>query len=255
MNNGLAEVSVGRRPVDPSIPPHRGGSLGFIHIPKHSRLLNDQSDESSSLPRRAVFLDRDGVLVVNVHYLTSANELVLLPDVSGAIRQLQDLFLIIIVTNQSGVARGFLTEVDLSTIHERLAHLLAQDKAAVDAIYYCPHLAEGTVPGYHEDCSCRKPKPGMLLRASRDFDIDLSSSFLIGDMPTDIQAAEAAGVQPVLLTEAGDVAGETPIIARDLAEAAELILIASAGITRAPTSKSNVSMSTDSAVQRGKKCQ
>lgn len=189
---------------------------GYLHVPANSRLLKPDHSTKLTPGQSAVFLDRDGVLVRDVHFLTSSNQLKLLPGAAEAICELQDLFLIIVVTNQSGIARGYITEEDLISIHGELVTLLGKKGAAVDALYYCPHL--GT------DCTCRKPKPGMLFQAREDFGIDLTKSFLIGDMPRDIQAGGAAGVTSILLTEISTTNAETSTIAQGMPEAAKLIL-------------------------------
>jgi len=209
-------------------------------------------------------LDRDGVLIEDVHFLTKADQIRLLPGAARAIRRLQPSFLIIAVTNQSGIARGLLTEEDLMDIHSELFRLLAMEEVTVDALYYCPHLPEGVIPSYDVLCDCRKPNPGMLLRASKDFGIDLSRSYLVGDMPRDIKAGDAAGVKSILLNEAGDLADErdvgnkaggNSVVARDLEEAAGLILAAAAGVDPTLASIRRGSVPTDSEVKRGLACQ
>jgi D-glycero-D-manno-heptose 1,7-bisphosphate phosphatase len=204
--------------------------------------------------RPAVFLDRDGVLVEEVHFLTSADQLKLLPGVADALRALQERFSIIVVTNQSGIARGYLTENDLTGIHGSLAILLAAEEVGVDAFYYCPHLAEGTVAAYRQDCACRKPQPGMLLRASEDFGIDLARSFLVGDMPRDIQAGDAAGVKSILLSEHGDADAASWMIAKGISEAADLILAATEVIGSDSDSPDHRLGDHDSIAQRGSNC-
>ena len=224
---------------------------GYLHVPANSRLLSDMAERC---PRPAVFLDRDGVLVEDVHFLTSADQLRLLPGVAEALRALQEKFSIIVVTNQSGIARGYLTEGDLTGIHGGLALLLAAKQVGVDAFYYCPHLAEGTVEAYRMDCRCRKPKPGMLLRASEDFGIDPAESFLVGDMPRDIQAGDAAGVRSILLTEQGDADAATWMTAKGISEAADLILAAAEVTDKDSASTDHPLCGHDSIAQRGSNC-
>jgi len=144
--------------------------------------------------RIGLFLDRDGTINSEVDFLTSPDDVVLLPSASRVIREANDLGLrVIVVTNQSGVARGLLTENDLVAVHERLTQLLQADGARIDAIYFCPHHpAEGNEP-YVVDCDCRKPRPGMLLRGKKEFDLDLSRSFMIGDRCADLEAGRSAG--------------------------------------------------------------
>ena len=251
VNDCLTASTAGRRVGDLDPPLPISTRDGYLHIPANSRLLNDVGDRST---RPAVFLDRDGVLVEDVHFLTNAAQLKLLPGVADALRALQERFSIIVVTNQSGIARGYLTEDDLTGIHGSLAVLLAAEEVGVDAFYYCPHLAEGTVAAYQVDCTCRKPKPGMLLRASEGFGIDLAGSFLVGDMPRDIQAGDAAGVRSVLLSEHGDGDAATWMIARGISDAADLILAATDSVGPDSDSPDHRPGGHDSIAQRGSNC-
>ena len=140
--------------------------------------------------RRAVFLDRDGVLNVYLpgDYAKTPDELTLLPGVGAAVGRLQAAgFLTILISNQQGVAKGLMTQSDLDAVTAKL-----RAEVPLDAVYYCPHLKD-------EHCACRKPKPGMLLQAAQDHAIDLTQSVFIGDTPTDAQAAQAAGVPFILV--------------------------------------------------------
>jgi D-glycero-D-manno-heptose 1,7-bisphosphate phosphatase len=192
------------------------------HLPERSRFLSD----ASGLPaaRRGVFLDRDSVIVEDVHFLATVERLRVLPGAAEALRRLQQRFYLVVVTNQSGIARGLLTEDDLFGIHAELVRRLAAEGVVIDAFYYCPHLPEATVPGYGGECDCRKPKPGMLLRAAQDWDIDLAHSFMVGDMPRDVEAGRAAGVRSILLRDAEPASDGIQDTARDLAHAAQIIL-------------------------------
>lgn len=144
-------------------------------------------------PRPAVFLDRDGTVNEDRGYVTSVSEFVLFPGVCEGIARLNQLHLpVIIVTNQSAIARGLMTEQDLSRIHHAFAQNLQRVGAHVDAFYFCPHHPEA-------GCECRKPKPGMIHQAVKDFDLDVSRCFLIGDKPSDLEAAQAGGVKGVLV--------------------------------------------------------
>ena len=150
--------------------------------------------DTSGNPNRACFLDRDGVLIEDAHYLSSPDQVRLMPGISGSLRRLrQEGYLLIVVTNQSGVARGVFPEDAIPAVHQRIDDLLAAEGAGIDAYYYCPHHVEGTVKRYARSCSCRKPEPGMLLAAATDYRLDLGASFLIGDKLSDLQAAEKAG--------------------------------------------------------------
>jgi D-glycero-D-manno-heptose 1,7-bisphosphate phosphatase len=148
----------------------------------------------------AVFLDRDGTVNEEVNFLSDPSELHLIDGAATAIREANALGLkVIITTNQSGVARGFLTEEQLQTIHERLREMLSREGASVDAIYYCPHYpAEGNSP-YLQECSCRKPNPGMVLQAKDTFDIDLAHSFVVGDRLVDIQMGKSIGATTIIV--------------------------------------------------------
>lgn len=152
------------------------------------------------MPRDAVFLDRDGTLIEEVHYLAHAAQVRLIPGAADAIRRLNDLgVLVLVVTNQSGVARGYFPESRVAEIHERLSELLAETGAKIDAFYHCPHHPTEGVGEYRVACACRKPKPGMLLTAARDLDIDLARSWMIGDKPCDADAGRAAGCKTLLV--------------------------------------------------------
>ncbi|MEE9584238.1 MAG: HAD family hydrolase [Candidatus Brocadiales bacterium] len=179
------------------------------------------------MSKKAAFLDRDGTIVQGVEYLRSPEELVMQPNAARAIRKFNELgYLTIIVTNQSGVARGYFTEERLAEIHRRLLSMLSREGAHIDAIYYCPHLAEGTVKEYSVDCQCRKPRPGMLQKAAREYDVDLSMSIMIGDTPADIMAGKAVGCKTVLVQPPGngfEMAENPDFIAKDLMDAVTLV--------------------------------
>ncbi len=144
--------------------------------------------------RIGLFLDRDGTINAEVDFLTSPEDVVLLPSASRVVREANAMGMaVIVVTNQSGVARGFLTERDLEAVHARLIELLEAEGARIDAVYYCPHHpTEGRAP-YVMDCPCRKPRPGMLLMGRDAFGLDLGRSFLIGDRCADLEAGRTAG--------------------------------------------------------------
>lgn len=157
----------------------------IVHLPGDSRF------RSGAHPRAAVFLDRDGVLVEDVRYLSRPEDLVLLPGVGPFLRALAPDHALVVVTNQSGIARGYFDEGALEAVHARLLEALAADGAAVDALYACPHLDEG--------CDCRKPAPGMILRAAEEHGLALDRSVMIGDAPRDVEAGRRAGVRSLLL--------------------------------------------------------
>lgn len=150
----------------------------------------------------AVFLDRDGTINQEVGYIREVNKLNLIPGVSQVIRELNQMKIpVIVVTNQSGVARGYYDEEHLGLLHARMENLLKQDGASVDAIYYCPHLAEGIIEPFNRACDCRKPEPGMLIKAAETFDIDFEQSFMIGDKATDVDVGNRVNCQTILLRD------------------------------------------------------
>jgi len=150
--------------------------------------------------RPAVFLDRDGTLVREVDYLRTAAQLRLLRGAADAIRRLNEAGLaVVLATNQSGIGRGLFTEAELQAVNDELQRRLAARGARLDAIYYCPHHPGAAVPIYRKRCRCRKPAPGLLLRAARDLDLDLSRSFAVGDSARDIEAGARAGCRTILV--------------------------------------------------------
>lgn len=145
--------------------------------------------------RPAAFLDRDGVINVDHGYTHRPEDLVFVEGAPAGIRRLNEAgYLVVVVTNQSGVARGFYTEVDVERFHAHMRTELAKAGARIDAFYSCPFHPEGIVAEYRIDHADRKPNPGMILRALVDLPIDASQSFLVGDQPTDMAAAAAANI-------------------------------------------------------------
>jgi len=158
--------------------------------------------------QKAIFLDRDGTINKYKGFLRDIDDFELIDGVSEAIKRINESgYLAIIVTNQPVIARGELTLEELSLIHKKLETLLGQNGAYVDSIYFCPHHTDrgfkGEIPELKIDCDCRKPKPGMLLEAARDFNIDLSSSWMVGDSRNDVMAGKNAGCKTCLLTGIG----------------------------------------------------
>ena len=178
----------------------------------------------------AVFLDRDGVISKQTAFVNRPEELVLVDGAAEAIARLNRACLpVVVITNQGGIAMGYLTEADLGAIHERMRQLLAEGGAHVDGIYYCPHHTQATVPVYSVDCSCRKPGIGMLEQARDELGIDLRKSVLVGDATTDVLAGVRAGCSTILVeTGFGGKNGKaqaTPdAVAADLPAALDLIL-------------------------------
>jgi D-glycero-D-manno-heptose 1,7-bisphosphate phosphatase len=152
------------------------------------------------MQRRALLIDRDGTVCEDVGYLDQPQALHVLPGAAEALVAAERAgFQIVLVTNQAGVGHGRFDELTLDSIHDRLRELLGERGARVDGIYYCPHHPEALLARYRLDCACRKPKPGMLLRARDEMGIDLASSYLVGDHPRDIAAGAAAGATSVLV--------------------------------------------------------
>lgn len=144
---------------------------------------------------RAAFLDRDGVINLDTGYVHRSDEIVFVEGIFDVCRWLVGNGLrLIVVTNQAGVARGYYSEQDVQVLSEWLRLEFAQKGIPIERTYYCPHHPEAGQPPYNVLCDCRKPAPGMLLQAQRDFDIDLGRSLLIGDRESDIQAARNAGI-------------------------------------------------------------
>ena len=191
-----------------------------LHLPFNSRFLKETTPV---VQRSAIFLDRDGVIVRDVHYLRRPSQIELLPN-AATLRLLQARFFLVVATNQSGIARNFFTEQGLLAIHSDLVLQLAALGVVIDAFYYCPHLRNGAVEAYRIDCECRKPKAGMLLRASADWEIKLETSYMIGDSRSDMEAGRAAGLADNILL--GGVVDTTRkyAVAKDLAHAARIIL-------------------------------
>jgi D-glycero-D-manno-heptose 1,7-bisphosphate phosphatase len=183
--------------------------------------------EASSL-RPAVFLDRDGTIAEEVGYLNHVGRFRMFPFAAKAIGQLNRANLpVIVITNQSGVARGYFPESLVTAVHELMTSHLAREGAHVDALYYCPHKGD-------DACACRKPKPGMLEQAAREHGLDLRRSFVVGDRYGDVELAHRAGARSILVRTGygeGEIQWHSPnwparpdFIAADLAAAAEWIV-------------------------------
>lgn len=182
---------------------------------------------------RAVFVDRDNTLIEDLGYISDPGAVRLLPGVELAVKSLaQAGYKIVVCTNQSGIARGMLTEDALEKIHGEMRRQLADKGAHLDAIYYCPYHPEGTVEAYAKESSLRKPQPGMLLAAADELGLDLSQSWMVGDSPRDMGAGQRAGCRTIRVRVVGDTApaeGEDEDVqadftVRNLVEAARVIL-------------------------------
>ena len=169
---------------------------------------------------KAVFLDRDGTMAKDVHYCSRPEDFELFPNTAKAIRLLNEHgFKVVVITNQSGIARGYFTEETLAKIHEKMKGELAKEGAFVDAIYYCPHHLD-------EECDCRKPKPKMVLQAAEDFNIDFGRSYVIGDLDMDIKLGQSVGCKTILISSISLRNEETKpdVVAGNLLEAAQIII-------------------------------
>jgi len=145
--------------------------------------------------RRALILDRDGVINVDHGYVSEPDKFEVTEGVFEALRRAQKLgYLLVVVTNQSGIARGYFTEDDYRRLEAHMRAIFLAEGIAFTGIYHCPHHPDGGIQHLAVHCDCRKPEPGMILRAARDHDIDLAESVMVGDKASDIAAARAAGV-------------------------------------------------------------
>lgn len=187
-----------------------------------------------SEPRPAVFLDRDGTLIEDVGYLDAVTRIAIFPWTIDAIRALNRAALpLVVVTNQSGVARKYFTEALVHETHRALDARLAAGGVHIDAYYYCPHHPDGKLPDYARQCDCRKPRPGLIDRAARDLNLDPARSFVVGDKWGDVGLARAVGARAVLVrTGTGAIAERRPrdgltadAVVDNLAAAASWILM------------------------------
>jgi D-glycero-D-manno-heptose 1,7-bisphosphate phosphatase len=150
--------------------------------------------------RPAIFLDRDGTLNVDVGYLHALEDLELFPWSIDALRALQRAgYLLVVISNQSGIALGFIEDGFVERAHEAIQHRLQRAGTAIDAFYYCPHHPTASRAELRQDCDCRKPRPGMIHQAARALDIDLTRSWTIGDKWIDVQVGHAAGTRSILV--------------------------------------------------------
>ncbi|MBI4666787.1 MAG: HAD-IIIA family hydrolase [Nitrospinae bacterium] len=157
------------------------------------------STVKKSAKRKAVFLDRDGCVNVEDDHIRNIEQFRLYPETLESIKNLNEAgFLVVVITNQSGVARGFFTEDLVNDVHKLLVKWVDEAGAKIDLIQYCPHHPEGVVEQYAIECDCRKPKPGMILRAAEELDIDLSRSYVVGDKISDIELGPACGMKSAL---------------------------------------------------------
>jgi histidinol-phosphate phosphatase family protein len=154
---------------------------------------------------RAVFLDRDGTLIVDTGYPRDPAEVRLIPGAAAALLRFRERgFRLVVVSNQSGIARGVVTEEQARSVHDRFVGCLAAQGVVLDGVYYCPHGPDG-------GCDCRKPRPGLLRRAAEELGLDLERSFAVGDLPRDVEAGVAAGCRAFLLRPVSAAGWETVV--------------------------------------------
>lgn len=185
---------------------------------------------TSAVKEKAAFLDRDGVIVVDHGYVHRVEDLRFVPGAVPALQRLQAAhWRLVVVTNQSGIARGLYAQADYEAFTARMRHELAGAGVHLDAVHCCPHLPDASVPAYRLACNCRKPGPGMLQRAARELALNLPASVMIGDRASDVQAGRAAGVGRCLLVRSGlplaeAAIGEADAVFDDLAGCADALL-------------------------------
>jgi D-glycero-D-manno-heptose 1,7-bisphosphate phosphatase len=168
------------------------------------------------MSRRAAFIDRDGVLNEERAFVHRRGDFALLPGAVAALRLLKAAgYLLVVVTNQSGIARGIYSEADYLALTEHMRAELAAAGVSLDAVEYCPHLPDAPLERYRLDCDCRKPKPGMLLRAAQALDIEPGASFLVGDRLSDLEAGRAAGIGRCFLVRTGYALPEEAVAGAD----------------------------------------
>lgn len=161
-----------------------------------------------TLLRPAAFIDRDGVINEERNYVHKVDDFVFLPGVFEGIQRLKRAgYLLVVVTNQAGIGRGYYTESDFHQLTEYMCRILAERGAGVDGVYFCPHHPEAGEGEYRLNCNCRKPQPGLLLQAAAELKIDLARSVLIGDKLSDVQAGVAAGLEQCVLVRSGHKLG------------------------------------------------
>lgn len=161
-----------------------------------SKRENGYMTKQKTNARPAIFLDRDGVLNQDLGYVYQFEESIIPPSVPSALKLLKSQnYLLIVITNQAGIARGFYNEEDVHKFHERMQHFFHEKSGVlIDAFYYCPHHPKGSVSKYAINCNCRKPKTGMIEQAIKEFSIDIENSFLIGDKVSDIDCGKNMGI-------------------------------------------------------------
>lgn len=179
-----------------------------------------RAGDSVPAPRKAAFLDRDGVINLDRAYVSRWEDFEFVPGAIDAMRRLKKAgYALVVVTNQSGIARGYYTEAQYQALTAAMKQALADAGVAVDAVYHCPHHAKGEVAELAIDCDCRKPAPGMILRAAKELNLSLADSILVGDKPSDIEAARAAGIGKAYIVQSDNAESTTDLAGADAAYA------------------------------------
>jgi D-glycero-D-manno-heptose 1,7-bisphosphate phosphatase len=183
------------------------------------------------MTNRAVFLDKDGTLIPDVPYNVDVEQITLQKNILAGLAKLQAKgYKLIIISNQAGVAKGYFTEEKLAHVSDKMRDLFNANGLKLDGFYYCPHHPKGVIIGYNIDCNCRKPKPGMLLRAARDHNIDLEASWMIGDILNDVEAGNRAGCKTILVDNGNEtewIEGEyrkPTVLCKTIDDAADSVL-------------------------------
>lgn len=154
---------------------------------------------------KAVFIDKDGTLIPDVPYNVNPDLITITAEVIQGLQLLQsEGYLLIIISNQSGVARGYFPIEALKGVEEKIAELLVEHQIKIDGFYFCPHYTEGSVTEYVMACNCRKPKPGLILQACKDYNVNPAKSWMIGDILNDVEAGNTAGCRTILLNNGNE---------------------------------------------------
>lgn len=149
--------------------------------------------------KRAIFLDKDGTLIPNIAYNVNPDLITLNPGVAKGLSLLQSRFLLIVITNQDGVANGKFGEKEVDLVMDKMNALLKEKDVHLDGFFYCPHHPDGNTPPFNVSCECRKPQSGLLLKAAESYHINLSQSWMIGDILNDVEAGNGAGCRSILI--------------------------------------------------------
>ena len=181
---------------------------------------------------KAFFLDRDGVIIKNIPYLKKVDQIEFFPNIQKTIKQINhNKYKCIIITNQSGIARGLVSIEELNEIHEHIKNYIKKIGGKIDGIYFCPHYPQGIIKKYSIICSCRKPKAGLIFQAAQEHDLDLTQSYLIGDQDIDLKSGNAAGCKSFIIKEPM-VINNNEIIFNNLQEIVDFILLNKPDINR-----------------------